>query len=139
MQIITIAGNVGKDPVLRRNQGGDPILGFSVAVNNGKDVPPTWYDVSIFGKRAMTLDPLIGKGSRLTVNGRFSTREHEGKTYLQVNASEITLQGGSQQSGQQSRQSQQSRKQDEPQRQTGGGSFTQDMDDDIPFAPEWRG
>ncbi len=131
MQIITIAGNVGKDPVLRRTQGGDPILGFSVAVSNGRDTKPTWYDVSVFGKQAMSLDPLIGKGTSLTVNGRFSTREHDGKTYLQVSASEVKLQGGrneGQQSGQKENQTQQSG-QSYAQQSGGYGG----LDDDIPF------
>lgn len=134
MQIITIAGNVGKDPVLRRTQGGDPILGFSVAVSNGRDAKPTWFDVSVFGKQAMSLDPLIGKGTSLTVNGRFSTREHDGKTYLQVAASEVKLQGGAQQSGrsegQQSGQQQQS-SQSYGQQSAGYGSGFDDPD--IPF------
>ncbi|MCF7647279.1 single-stranded DNA-binding protein [Bacillus subtilis] len=131
MQIITIAGNVGKDPVLRRTQGGDPILGFSVAVSNGRDTKPTWYDVSVFGKQAMSLDPLIGKGTSLTVNGRFSTREHDGKTYLQVSATEVKLQG-SRNEGQQSSQK-------ENQAQQSGQSYAQQsggyggMDDDLPF------
>ncbi len=131
MQIITIAGNVGKDPVLRRTQCGDPILGFSVAVSNGRDTKPTWYDVSVFGKQAMSLDPLIGKGTSLTVNGRFSTREHDGKTYLQVSATEVKLQG-SRNEGQQSSQK-------ENQAQQSGQSYAQQsggyggMDDDLPF------
>lgn len=123
MQNITIAGNVGKDPVLRRTNEGDPILSFSVAVSNGRDAKPTWFDVSVFGKRAMSLDPIIGKGTSLTVNGRLSSREHEGRTYLQVAASEITLQGGKRDETIQPRQ----------QEQQHGGRFSQDLDDDLPF------
>lgn len=128
MQIITIAGNVGKDPVLRRTQGGDPILGFSVAVSNGRDTKPTWYDVSVFGKQAMSLDPLIGKGTSLTINGRFSTREHDGKTYLQVSASEVKLQG-SRNEGQQS----QSRQSEQSYAQQSGGHGSGFDDPNIPF------
>lgn len=132
MQIITIAGNVGKDPVLRRTQGGDPILGFSVAVSNGRDAKPTWYDVSVFGKQAMSLDPLIGKGTSLTVNGRLSIREHDGKTYLQVSASEVKLQGGRNE-GQQQSQSHQSEQAYSQQSGRFGGGFDDNLDDDIPF------
>ena len=32
MKIITIAGNVGKDAVVRRTGNGDAVAGFSVAV-----------------------------------------------------------------------------------------------------------
>ena len=34
---MTIAGNVGKDAVLRRTGNGDSVLSFSVAVDQGKD------------------------------------------------------------------------------------------------------
>jgi single-stranded DNA-binding protein len=35
--MLTIAGNIGKDAEVRRTQSGDPVAGFSVAVDNGKD------------------------------------------------------------------------------------------------------
>ena len=47
MQRLFIAGRVGKDAELRQTQGGDPVLGFTVAVDNGKDKPATWYDAAI--------------------------------------------------------------------------------------------
>ena len=96
MQIITIAGTVGKDAEVRRTQDGDAIAGWSVAVNakrGGQDVT-TWYDVSLFGRRGEALAPYVRKGGKVTVIGELSTREHNGKTYLQVRASEVTLQGG---------------------------------------------
>ena len=37
MQQLIIAGNVGKDAVLRTTGGGDHVLGFSLAVDGGKD------------------------------------------------------------------------------------------------------
>lgn len=99
MQFITIAGNVGKDAELRQTQNGDAVLGFSVAVNNGKDKPATWYDVSVWGKRAQSLSGMIRKGDKITVMGRPTARAHEGKAYLGVMANEITLQGSSGGSG----------------------------------------
>lgn len=95
MKQITIAGRVGKDGEVRRTQDGTPILGFSVAVSGfGRDAPPLWFDVSLFGKRADALSQHITKGSYVTVTGDFSTREYNGKTYFQVRANDITLQGG---------------------------------------------
>ena len=116
MQTITIAGNIGKDAELRRTQGGDSVASFSVAVNNGRDNPATWWDVSIWGKRAETLSPMIRKGGRVTVAGRFSTREYEGKTYLQCSANEITLQSSRNEGG------------DQP-----TGPSGNNIDDEIPF------
>lgn len=102
MQILTIAGNVGKDAVLRRQDGRDPVLNFSIAVDNGKDKdgqsrPATWFDCSIWGKRAEALEKHITKGIKLAVSGKPSARAHEGKAYLGITVNDLTFQGGSQQ------------------------------------------
>lgn len=96
MKIITIAGGLTRDAVLRRTQGGDPILGFSVGVSEGRDKPSTYFDCSLFGRRAEALEQYLRKGSKVTVCGDLSTRDHEGKTYLQVRVNEVTMQGGGQ-------------------------------------------
>lgn len=139
MQILTIAGNVGKDAVLRHPQsGGDAVLNFSIAVDNGKDKdgqsrPATWFDCSIWGKRAESLEKHIVKGTKLTVSGRPSARAHEGKAYLGITVNDLTFQGSSQNSGE-----------DRPPRGDSGGDRSQQggfsgaggLDDDIPFAPQ---
>ena len=94
MKQITIAGNIGKDAVLRTTQGGDQVAGFSVAVKQYGQDAPLWFDCSIWGKRAASLSPHLTKGSAVTVAGEFGTREHEGKTYLTVRVAEVSLQGG---------------------------------------------
>ncbi|WP_282091330.1 single-stranded DNA-binding protein [Epibacterium ulvae] len=97
MQKLIIAGRVGKDAVLRHTQGGDAVLGFSLAVSNGKDRngaerPATWYNCSIWGKRAESLQNYISKGMSLTLEGRPTASQHEGKAYLGINVSELTFQ-----------------------------------------------
>lgn len=104
MQILTIAGNVGKDPVLRTTQSGDDVLGFSVAVDTGKDGSgnkrdPLWVDCSLWGKRARSLQPHITKGSKLALSGRPTVRAHDGKAYLGLSISDLTFMGGNQSSG----------------------------------------
>ena len=94
MQIAHIAGNVGKDATLKTLQNGDKVLSFSVAVDNGRDKDSTWYDCSLFGKRGESLGQYITKGSKVSVMGRLSVRVHEGKAFMGINVSEITLQGG---------------------------------------------
>ena len=126
MNITVIAGNVGKDAELRNTQGGDSVLGFSVAVDNGKDKPPTWWDCSVWGKRATSLAPYIKKGTKLTLSGRVSARAHDGKAYLQLSVNDLTFHGGGHQSdaasGDQS---------------SGYGAGGRAMDEDsIPFMPE---
>ena len=106
MQTLIIAGNVGKDAELRRTQGGDAVLGFSLAVDNGKDRdgnkrPATWFDCSVWGKRAEALQGHITKGTRLTLSGRPTARAHDGKAYLGISVDNLTFMGGSQSGGQQ--------------------------------------
>jgi single-strand DNA-binding protein len=96
MKSICIAGRTGKAGELRHINGGDTVLSFSVAVDDGYgDKKSTmWFDCSVWGKRAAALAPHIGKGAALTVIGDLGKREHEGKTYLTVRVNELTLQGG---------------------------------------------
>lgn len=95
MSTICIAGRVGKDPEIRETKAG-PVLGFSVAEStyeNGEK-GTRWFDVSMFGKRGESLAKVIHKGDPVTVVGEFGMREHNGKTYCQVRADRIELQGG---------------------------------------------
>lgn len=124
MKAITLAGTVGKDAVLRRTQGGEPVLGFSLAVDDGygENKSTMWFDVSVWGKRGEALQSYIKKGMRLTVVGEFGLREHEGKSYPMCRAVEIELQGGGE-----PKQDRQERR-DEPRQ-----SFREELSDDLPF------
>lgn len=130
MKNIVVAGNIGKDAVVRTTQGGDRITGWSVAVEDGfgQNKRTLWFDCSWFGGRGEKLAQYLTKGSKITVSGDFSTREHEGKTYLQVRVNDVTLQGGKPEGQRDDRQ--------HDQRAPAGRAA--DMDDEIPFAPEWR-
>lgn len=93
MQRLIIAGRVGKDAELRRSQNaGDPVLGFTVAVDNGKDKPATWYDAAIWGKRAEAVQSYIRKGMSITLIGRPTVRVHDGKAYLGISVDDFTFQ-----------------------------------------------
>lgn len=131
MKTICIAGRVGKDAQLRRTQNGDAVLSFTVAVDDGfgESKRTMWFDCSLWGKRGQTLEAMLKKGKEVTVSGDLSTREHEGKTYLTVRVNDVTLQGGN--AGEKPARSQR----DEQPR---GGSLPADLDDSIPFGPEWR-
>lgn len=90
----TIAGNIGKDAEIRDTKGG-AVVSFSVASESrqrGEKVT-TWVRVSIWGKRGEALHPHLTKGSKVTATGSLSTREHDGKTYLEINCSDIELMG----------------------------------------------
>ena len=96
MKNITIAGTVGKDAEVRSLSSGQNVANFSVAVSEGRDKPTTWFECSLWGKRGEVLAQYITKGSKVTVTGSLTVREHDGKTYLGVNANDIALQGGKQ-------------------------------------------
>jgi single-strand DNA-binding protein len=90
-----IAGNIGADAVVR-NAGQTTVTGFNVAVEQrGKDGKKTqWIGCSMWGKRGETLAQYLTKGSKVCVSGELQTREHDGKTYLEMNVQDVTLMGG---------------------------------------------
>lgn len=93
MNVLTAIGRVGRDAVLRRTQSGDAVLGFSLAIDAGfgdKKVT-TWLDCSMWGKRGESVADFIKKGERLGVSGELATREHDGKTYVTLRVSDVTL------------------------------------------------
>lgn len=121
---VIIAGRLGKNAEHRTTQDGTDICSFSVAtdVGWGDNKRTIWVDVAKFGKGAAGLTRYLTKGTSVTVVGDLSTREHEGKTYLNCRADDITLQGGGKSEGGSS----------------GGGNSSQggydDLDDELaPF------
>lgn len=106
MKNITIAGRIGKDAVMRHTKTGDPVLGFSVAVDDGygQNKRTLWFECSMWGKRGESLEQHLKKGTALAVSGDLSTRDHDGKTYLTVRVADVTLQGGGEKPARQERQ-----------------------------------
>ena len=125
MKTIVISGNIGKDAETRTTQGGDTVTSFNVAVEHrqGNDKSTIWFSCSIWGKRGDALARYLTKGGKVSVAGDLSTREHEGKTYLQIRADQVTLMGGKPQGDD---------RQDR-QEHDGGGKGNADLDDDLPF------
>ena len=122
--VTTIVGNVGKDAVHKSTQGGKEFVSFPVAakVGWGEREQTLWFDVTKWSGSQKLADMLL-KGTKVTVIGRLSTREHEGKTYLQLDATDIVPQGrsgaGSDTGAQQQAQPQ-------------AGDYD-DLSDDVPF------
>lgn len=136
MQKIIIAGNVGNVKEVR-SVGETQVLNFSIAVDNGKDKngerrESTWYDCSLWGKRAQSLAPYISKGQKMTVFGRPTARAHDGKAYLGVEVDDLTFQGGGQQdSGSLRGASHEEASARETEYKSVSGSY--DLSDDVPF------
>jgi single-strand DNA-binding protein len=134
MQIATIAGNVGKAAEVKTTQGGDTLCRFSVAVTTGwgDKKATTWWDVTRWGKGAEKLAEFVTKGSKVSVSGEVSTREHEGKTYLQIRADHVTLQGGDQNRSNSTQSGGNQRNSGGDQQRSSSG-HRHDLDDDVPF------
>ena len=84
---IMFIGNLGRDPEMRYTPNGKPVTQFSVAVSHSKpdgqggwvDEGTDWFRVSVFGDRAERAAEQLRKGNKVFVEGRFKTREFEGK------------------------------------------------------------
>lgn len=67
---LTFTGNLGADVVLREvvvRGETVKVASFSVAINNGKDTPPTWVKVTVWRKTAEACASFLKKGSHVMV------------------------------------------------------------------------
>ena len=98
--LIILTGHVGKAEETKYLPQGDAVLRFSLCVNTGFGDKKTasWYDCSLFGKRAEKIAMFISKGKPITVIGEPSIRKWEsnGKagTSVSVRVADIVLLGG---------------------------------------------
>jgi single-strand DNA-binding protein len=135
MIFATVTGRITKDAELRQ-AGSQKVCAISIASNkkdrNGESVA-TFIDASLWGKRGEAIVGFLRKGTNVTAVGELSKREHEGKTYLSLNVSEIDFSGGAPRDGKQ--------QQKPPSEPSGGGDggysdqeYGGGRSDDIPFA-----
>jgi len=126
MATVTIFGNLGKDVELK-DVNGKRLASFSVADKSGfgDNKQTNWYSITIWDGLAKTnFVDYLKKGQQVMVTGELSTREYNGKTYLEVKrVYDIKLCGGQQQQ-QAAPQQQQGYAQPKPQ---------DDLDSDLPF------
>lgn len=132
MNNLCATGNLGSD--CRINQvSGTTVCNFSVAMKSGYGdrAQTLWLDCALWGKQAESrLPEFLKKGQQVAVSGELSTREHEGKTYLQLRCNSVDLVGGKGESGGQ--QAAPAPAQSQPQ-QAAQQQPASDMDDEIPF------
>lgn len=96
--IITGTGHLGADPELRFTPSGKAVANLRIACTERKRTPSgewedgttTWLNVAVWGHLAETVTEHLRKGSLVHVVGRLSQREHEGKVYYDVTATEVT-------------------------------------------------
>lgn len=99
-----ISGNLGKAAELRTSASGFAILTFSVAVNENRknqqtgewEKATTWFDCVVFGKRAETLAPMLGKGAKVAIDGKmrlsdYQDRDGNKRKKLEIVVNELEL------------------------------------------------
>ena len=151
---VILVGNLGKDPEVRKLNNGDPVVNLSVATSeswrdkqSGERKEKTeWHRVVIFNENiAKVAEQYLKKGSTVYIEGQLQTRKYEQngvekystEIVLQKYRGELTMLGG--------KGGGEGRSYDDD----GGGftskagskrssegpreSFSQDLDDEIPF------
>lgn len=108
--LVTLVGNLGRDPETRYTPNGRMNIQFTMAVgrrftdSSGQQQDrTTWFRVTAWGQLAETIDKLaqngyVGKGRQVFVQGRIEMREYQDqqgqtKASLDVTANEFQLVG----------------------------------------------
>ena len=144
---VIIIGNLGRDPEVRRMNSGDSVVSFSVATTESwkdksgeRQERVTWHNIVVFNEGlGKVAEAYCKKGSKVYIEGQLQTRKYTDKDGAEKYATEIVLQNyrgeltmlGGKPDGDKS---------DDPRPAAGkpAGGIARDLDDSIPFAPEFR-
>jgi single-strand DNA-binding protein len=109
---VTIVGRITRDPELTYTGGGMAICKISIAVNRSKKQNDQWveeasfFDVTLFGKRAESLQQYLTKGTQIAVQGSLKQdrweQDGQKRSKVQIIADNIQLLGGKKDSTQES-------------------------------------
>lgn len=103
---VCLAGNLTRDPVLRKTTGGTAVVDMGLAVDDpytakdGKLVPGTCFaDIVVWGKSAEAVHAHLHKGDPALVEGRlhyeqWETDKGERRNRLRVHAARVHFVGG---------------------------------------------
>lgn len=76
LNTITLVGHAGRDPEIRFFESGTVVAHFTVAVNKpGRDEPPDWFNIEIWGKQAQVAADYVRKGSLVGIVGRMTSEQ----------------------------------------------------------------
>lgn len=154
---VILVGNLGADPEIRRTQDGKPIANLRLATSESWKDKSTgerkekteWHRVVIFSEPLCKVaEQYLKKGSKVYIEGSLQTRKWINKDGQDQYSTEVVLQGyGSQLTMLDSRAeaSDAEPRQSISERATPKGPaparrapLREEMDDEIPFAPEFR-
>lgn len=140
---VMLIGNLGADPEIRRMTDGKPVANLRIATsefwkdkNTGEKREKTeWHRVIIFNEGlCKVVEQYIRKGDKVYIEGQIQTRKWRDKDGQDKYATEIVLQGfggslimlGNKSGG------------GNPAPADAGGGGPKPLDDEIPFAAEFR-
>lgn len=138
-----LIGRLGRDPDMRHTQDGTAVANVSLATseswrdkNTGEKREKTeWHRVVLWGKLAEVAEKWVHKGDQIMIEGKIETRKWQDqsgqdKYTTEIRAERMEMLGSANNRGDAHEQSADS--------SPVGGGGSVDLDDDIPFAPEWR-
>ena len=137
---VIIIGNLGKNPEVRKTQGGTSVASFSVATtekfsdrSGNKQEKTEWHNIVMWDKMAELAGKYLKKGSSVYLEGKLQTTSWEdksggGKKYkTEIVANQMQFLGGKSSSQQSTPQDLPSRDINNDMPQQGG------MDEELPF------
>ncbi len=98
---VTLVGNLGKDPEVRKMQSGDSVVNFTLATsdtwrdkNTGERKEKTeWHNVVVFNEQiAKVAEQYLKKGMKVYVEGALQTRKWQDQSGQDRYTTEIVLQ-----------------------------------------------
>jgi single-strand DNA-binding protein len=142
---VILIGNLGRDPEVRTFPSGGKVVNLRIATSEtwkdkttGERKERTeWHSVAIMNEGiAKIAEQFLSKGSTVYIEGQLETRKWQDQTgadrytteiVLRPFHGELTLLGGG------------GERQEQPAEQSRRAPASRnDMEDEIPFAPEWR-
>ena len=135
-------GRLTRDAEMKYTSGGMAICKFAIAVNARVKQGESWadeasfFDVTVFGKAAESINQYLVKGKQVAIDGRLKQDrwEKDGQTHSRViiNADNVQLLGGGNQQAAPDKQASQNYGTDVSPRKT-DSDVPPDFPDDIPF------
>ncbi len=96
MNRVTLIGNLGRDPEVRRLENGVAVSKFSIATTEGyKDTngewqnQTEWHDIVVWRAQAELVEKTLKKGSAVYIEGKLTHRKYMDKTNIERTATEI--------------------------------------------------
>lgn len=153
---VILIGNLGADPEIRRTQDGRPIANLRVATSESwrdkatgeRKEKTEWHRVVIFNEGLCKVaEQYLRKGAKVYIEGQLQTRKWTDQSGAEKYSTEVVLNGygavltmldGPQSGGDKQGAAKPSYGDVKGGKPKGAGPLANDMNDDIPFAPEWR-